>query len=143
MSELKCKLIFDGYWKEKNIINVPEQAGIYCVYTYTINEINKKQKLTIHKLVFIGFSENARSSVLQHETSGEFKKHQGDRQKICYSFAPLDKVHSEQVKLALIISLNPIANSDVVKKFDYDKTQISTEGQNNLIKSEIIVTKTM
>jgi hypothetical protein len=141
MPEKKFKLIFDGFWRDENIKKVPDKSGIYCVYSYSLDELNKKTKLKIHKLLYIGESDNANKSVSDHEKSKEFYKYAGDRQKICYSFAPLEKESRKIVRTALIITCNPQYNPEDIKKFVFDKTQISCEGQITLLKNEIIIEK--
>jgi hypothetical protein len=141
MAEQKFKLIFDGFWRDANIVKVPEKSGIYCAYTYTLDELNKKTKLTIHKLIFIGASDNANLTINGHEKSGEFHKYAGERQKICYSFAPLNKEFREIVKSALVVTHNPPANENDNKKYEFEKAQINIEGQNALLKREIIIEK--
>jgi len=141
MAEQKFKLVFDGFWKDANIVKVPDKSGIYCVYTYTLDELNQKTKMTIHKLVYIGATDNANLTVTAHEKSGEFVKYAGERQKLCYSFAPLNKEFREIVKSALVVTHNPPANTTDNKKFLFEKTQVNSEGQNSLLKREIIIEK--
>ena len=140
MAEKTYSLIFDGYWKDSSIAKVPEKPGIYCAYAYTLDELNKKTKLKIHSLVYIGVSDNANNSVMLHEKSKEFYKNlRGDMQKICYSFAPLDKASAEIVKSALVMAHNPPANSEVKKPFE--KIHITTSGQNAVLKKDIVIEK--
>jgi hypothetical protein len=139
MSEKTYSLIFDGYWKDLSIVKIPEKPGIYCAYTCSMDELNKKTKLKIHSLVYIGESDNANKSVNLHEKSNEFHKYLGDMQKICYSFAPLDKLSADVVKSALIMSHNPPANSEVKKPFE--KLHITCSGQCALLKKDIVIEK--
>ncbi|OHD16573.1 MAG: hypothetical protein A2086_03950 [Spirochaetes bacterium GWD1_27_9] len=139
MSEKQFKLVFDGYWKDASVSKVPEKSGIYCVYTGTIDVLNQKPKLMIHRLLFIGDSDNANVSVQNHEKSGDLRKYIGDRQILCYSFAPLEKEFRERVKLALIQTHNPPGNPITEKKYGYEKTIIKIEGQNTLLKKEVTI----
>jgi len=141
MAEKQFKLTFDGYWKDKSITKVPEKSGVYCVYTGTVDVLNQKSKFVIHKLAYIGDSDNANLTVSNHEKNGDFRKYIGDRQIICYSFAPLEKEFRERVKKALILSNSPIGNSLTVKSFEFDKTKISCDGQVSLLKKEITMEK--
>ncbi len=141
MAEKQFKLTFDGYWKDKGITKVPDKSGIYCIYAGSLDVLNQKSKLTIRKLLYIGDTDNASLTVNEHEKTGEFRKYLGDRQALCYSFAPLDKEFRERVKTALIFTNNPVGNLNLVKSFEFDKTKIICDGQVSLMKKEIVVEK--
>jgi len=65
MAEKTIKIDFDGYWRDENKGSIPAQSGVYCVYECTRNV--KEKNITIHKLIYIGESDDVKNRISGHE----------------------------------------------------------------------------
>lgn len=136
MSAQSYHLEFDGYWREPNRGGIPSQSGVYCVYTSTHNTGN--QTVSLHKLVYIGESENVRERIEGHEKLPDWRKHLQPSQQLCFSYAPITGGR-ERAEAAMIYRHKPPENTEYVDSFPYDRTTITTAGRNALLDQRFTV----
>ena len=87
MAEKTFNQEHDGYWREPNKNGLPKASGVYCVYECTHNTTAKT--VSIHKLIYIGESDNVHNRVANHEKTNDWKKHVRNGNVLCFSFTPI------------------------------------------------------
>ena len=124
---MTIKLTFNGYWREPNIGGIPAAAGVYCVYDCTQNA---DKTVALHKLIYIGESENARVRVQNHEKWNEWKRHA--RGQLCLSYAPIINERL-RVEAALIHHHKPPVNVECKHQFPFPTTTMMLDGTTALL----------
>ncbi|MBE6673602.1 MAG: GIY-YIG nuclease family protein [Ruminococcaceae bacterium] len=130
-------LNFDGYWREANKKGIPDKSGIYCVYTCTYNHDTKK--VTIHKLLYIGESNNVNDRINNHERLSDWKNALEKNQTLCYSFAPAINPDRERAEAALIYKHKPPMNDEYVNSFTYNDTSIILSGNTSKLVESFVI----
>ena len=133
-------LEFKGYYREVNKTSLPEQAGVYCVYTCKYNPTEKSVENLF--LIYIGESENIneRHKDENHEHYKDFKSYLESGETLCYSYAlvPNDE-DRKRCEAALIYEMQPPINEQSTETFNYPKTHITTSGRNSKLVKDFIV----
>lgn len=129
-------LEFDGYWREPNIGSIPAQSGIYCVYACKYNANEKT--VSLKRLIYIGESENVRERIAGHEKWPAWRRYLEAGQELCFNFGPIIRSRT-RVEAACIYEHKPPANTEYVDHFPYDRTTVTTSGQNALLKGQFTV----
>lgn len=116
-------LEFNGYWLDENRSSVPAEAGIYCVYTCS----RAPTGVRLHRLIYIGESENAQARINTHERRGDWERLLEPGQQLCYTFAPtLDRVRAE---CALVFLNKPPLNKECKSHFGHPETTVKVTGR--------------
>ena len=137
MAEQLFNQSFYGYWREPNKGSIPKISGVYCVYECTFNEAEKN--VTLHKLIYIGESEDVNERISNHEKHKDWEKHVRKGNQLCYNYTEVDSVHRERVEAAFINSHEPPENTGYRDNFPFDKTSINTSGRAALLKKTFTV----
>jgi hypothetical protein len=140
MAAQTYKIEFNGYWREENKAGVPDESGIYCVYTCTHNKQDKT--VTLHKLVYIGESDKVRTRISNHERQGDWESHLKSGQELCYSFGAIASVSRERCEAAMIFKHKPPENTEYVDSFPYDQTTINLSGRIEFLQTFFTVYRT-
>jgi len=140
MAEEEFSLKFDGYWIDVGKAGIPNESGIYCVYECTYNKSN--DKVTIHRLIYIGEADDVGDRIANHERRIDWDKHVRSGNTLCFSFAPFPKTNRDRVEAAMIFYHKPPENKEYKDSFPFDKTTINLDGKIILLKSHFIVLKT-
>lgn len=136
MTAQSYHLEFGGYWREPNRGGIPNQSGIYSVYTSTYNA--SAQTVSLHKLVYIGESENVRDRIEGHEKWPAWRRHLQLGQQLSFSYAPIAGGR-ERAEAAMIFRHKPPENDEYVDNFPYERTTITTAGRNALLAQRFTV----
>jgi hypothetical protein len=120
------KLEFKGYWREPNITGIPAQSGVFCAYTCTFFEAEKT--VTIHKLLYIGSSDDVRATVAANALLQSLQEYKDGTQQLCFSFAPVGPEGRERVEAALIHHHKPPGNTSDAEEFPFPKTTLELSG---------------
>lgn len=131
---------FDGYWREPNIGGIPSESGVYCVYSCIYNKT--EGTVSIHKLLYIGESEDVNNRIKNHEKWDDWKKELNKNEVICISFGSVNSNIRNRVEAALIFKHKPPVNTDFVNEFPFDKTTINTGGKNKKLETKFTVERT-
>lgn len=126
-----------GYWREPNKSGLPKKSGVYSVYECTHNVIDKT--VEIHKLIYIGESDNVNGRVAKHEKAESWKKHVRPGNVLCFSFTPVDDDYRERLEAAYINHHKPVENTEYVNNFPFHKTNVNTSGKTKYIESYFTV----
>jgi excinuclease UvrABC nuclease subunit len=126
-----------GYWTDNRKSGLPKASGVYFVYECFDSTSN--ESVTIHKLIYIGESDNVKGRVGDHEKTEDWKKHVRSGNTLCFSFTPVDDYYRERVEAAYINHHKPIENKEYVDNFPFPKTHIITTGANILISNSFTV----
>ncbi|MGQ1947965.1 GIY-YIG nuclease family protein [Geofilum sp. OHC36d9] len=137
MAEQTFNQEHDGYWREPNKSGLPKESGVYFVYECTHNVADKT--VTIHKLIYIGESDNANNRVANHEKTDDWKKHVRQGKVLCFGFTPVDDYSRVRVEAAYINHHKPVENTECVNNFPFHKTNVNTSGKNKFIDSSFTV----
>lgn len=140
MAEQTFNQSFEGYWREENKSGIPNQSGIYCVYECTHNV--KEKTVSIHKLIYIGESDDVRKRISNHEKLKEWEKHVKTGNELCYSFSNVNGISRNRVEAAFIFRHKPPVNVEYKYSFPFDKTIIKTDGHKALLDSFFVVNRT-
>ncbi len=141
MTEKTISLKFGGYWRDKNSGGIPNDPGIYLVYTCTYNR--EADSVTLHRLIYIGEAAEARDRVQGHEKRPDWKRYLKQGQELCYSFAPIANPDRERGEAALIYQHKPPANEEYTDSFPFDDTTVISSGRRELITPSFTVRKTV
>jgi len=140
MAEQSFTVTFYGYWGEKAISGIPQESGIYCVYTAVKN--TAENTVSLKKLIYIGESENVNDRIKNHEKWDDWKKKLSNGETIYFSFAPVGSSFRCRVEAAFIFKHKPPVNTEYVNSFPFDKTTITTQGETALLSSLFTVNRT-
>jgi len=140
MAEKTITIEFDGYWRDKNKDSLPAKSGIYCVYECTHNV--QEKTVSIHKLIYIGEAENVNSRVANHEKYGDWIKHVGKGNELCFSFGGVGSTDRSRAEAAMIFKHKPPENDEYVYSFPFDSTTISLSGKTALLNTHFKVNRT-
>ncbi|MBA7493792.1 hypothetical protein ES702_04357 [subsurface metagenome] len=140
MAERKFNIEFDGYWREKNKGSVPSRSGVYCVYECTYNA--DTDKVSIHKLIYIGEAGDVNKRIADHEKWDEWKEYVRSGNELCFSFAYVESSDRDRVEAALIFKHKPPANDEYKDSFPFDKTTISSSGKTVFLNTYFTVERT-
>ncbi len=136
MPSATYNLKFDGYWREMNSASIPDESGIYCVYTcdYDVTAGG----VSIDQLIYIGEAEKVRNRIKDHERKSDWEKSLKIGQELCYSFAPIVSGR-ERAEAALINRRKPKYNTEHKDNFSYDETNVETSGRKAELSSSFSV----
>ena len=129
-------LEFKGYWPESNKNFIPKQSGIYCVYTCKCDA--EEKKVEIHKLLYIGESENVYVRIQNHNRLSDWIKELRYGEELCYSFAPITSADRERVEAALIFKHQPPLNEEHRNHFIYNDTKMILSGKIKFLNKNFI-----
>lgn len=127
MANKTFSVSFEGYWREEDKDSVPAKSGVYCVYECTYN--SKSDKVSIHKLIYIGEARDVRDRVKNHEKKPLWKKHVRSGNELCYNFGDVESAYRDRVEAAFIYKHKPPENTEYVDKFPFDDTTIEASGE--------------
>ncbi|AKN32334.1 hypothetical protein Ccar_16275 [Clostridium carboxidivorans P7] len=131
---------FRGYWRESDVAGIPSESGVYCVYECTYNKNN--DTVGIHKLIYIGESNNVNGRIANHEKWEDWRKEVAKANEICISFGQVDSTYRERVEAALIYHHQPAVNTECMEGFNYDRTTINTSDCNAKLSANFTVERT-
>lgn len=120
-------LAFNGYWRDVNNAGIPNQSGVYLVYTCTYSP--QAKKVTLHKLIYIGESKQVRDRIQGHEKRLKWNAHLSTGQELCFSFAPVPSPDRQRAEAALIFYHKPPVNDEYKNSFPFDDTTVSSTGR--------------
>ena len=139
MAEKTITIEFDGYWRDENKDGLPAQSGVYCVYECT--HIVEKNNITIHKLIYIGESENVKKRVAEHEKYENWLKHVRKGNELCFSFGGVGEIDRSRAEAAMIFKHKPPKNDEYVDSFPFDRTTMSLSGKTALLNTYFTVNR--
>lgn len=131
---------FNGYWIEPNKGSMPDESGIYVVYSCVYNQ--EEKNVSLKKLIYIGESENVRTRVGNHERLEDWKKHLKSGEVLCYTFGKVSVASRERCEAALIFKHKPTENTEHVDSFGFDQTTISLSGKTHSLTCNFTVSRT-
>ena len=139
MAEQSFNQSFNGYWREPNKGSLPKESGVYCVYECTFNEA--QNNISVHKLIYIGESENVNERISEHERLKDWEKHVRKGNQLCYSITEVDGTNRERVEAAYINAHKPPENTEYRDDFPFDMTSVETIGKAALLQKSFVVKK--
>lgn len=131
---------FDGYWRDVNKGSVPDKSGIYCVYECTHNAPEKT--VTLHRLIYIGESEDVRARLANHEKYPDWSRYVRQGNTLCFSFGAVGAVDRERAEAALIVKHNPPVNTEYINAFPFDQTTMALAGEIQSLHANFTVVRT-
>lgn len=140
MAEQTFNQTFEGYWREQAKGGIPSKSGIYCVYECTHNV--QDNTVNIHKLIYIGESENVNQRIANHEKQKDWEKHIRQGNVLCYAFSAVESYSRLRVEAAFIYRHQPPVNTEYTDNFPFDKTIVKSEGKIALLKDFFVVNPT-
>jgi excinuclease UvrABC nuclease subunit len=140
MAEKTISITFDGYWRDEKKESIPKESGVYCVYECTHNV--QEKTVTIHKLIYVGESDNVNDRIVNHEKYEDWLKHVQRGNELCFSFGGVVSTDRARAEAAIIFKHKPPENDEYVDSFPFDKTTMSLSGQTALLDSSFVVNRT-
>ena len=139
MAEKSYTLDFDGYWLEPNWGELPTASGIYCIYACTFD--SKKNTVSIRQLLYVGESGDVRARVPEKPRTRRDKwaKELKRGEELCASCAKVPSANRDRVEAATIYQHKPLCNVEYINHFPWDKTTVSTSGENSELAERFIV----
>jgi hypothetical protein len=126
MAAKTISLIFDGYWTEEEISEIPKQSGVFVVYECTKGGLEKS--FFLEKVIYIGESGNVNERIAKHRKWSLWRKH-CDGQQICFSCAHVPNPDRKRSEAALIHKHKPPVNDGYVAKFPFAETTMNLSGK--------------
>jgi len=140
MAEQSFNVSIQGYWREKNKSGIPTHSGVYFVYEAAYNDRN--DKVSLHKLVYIGEAANVRERITDHEKYDDWLKHIRAGNELCYSSGSVESIYRERVEAAYIFKHKPPENTEYKNNFPFDTTTIKSTGKTALLNTNFTVHRT-
>ena len=130
LAEKSYALTFKGYRREKYWKGLPEISGIYCVYACKFDP--DKETVAIRQLLYIGESDNIRKRIPEEPKKRRdvWAKELLSGEELCVSRAEVRSADRSRVEAALIYHHKPPCNTEYVDNFPFDKTTVTTSGDN-------------
>ena len=134
MDEYPYWLNFQGYWLEEHQQYVPNESGVYCVYSCEFDSVSNT--VNLKDLIYIGNSENVQDRIAKQTQSQNWHEKLSNGDKLCYSFAPvypLSFSNDQEVASALLLNLIaelPKCNDKIPLLPDDFKANLTTVGAN-------------
>ena len=129
-----------GYWRDKNKSGIPKHSGVYFVYEGSYNPHN--DKVTLHRLIYIGESEDVNDRIQNHEKYGEWKKYVSVGRELCFSTGEVAGIYRERVEAAFVFEHKPPVNTEYKNSFPFDQTTIVSTGMTRLLNTNFTVYQT-
>lgn len=119
----KYDLEFNGYYLSAD--DLPEETGVYLVYTCVYNESAKN--VTLKRLLYIGKSQktdntNIRKEVNQHVDNGRFDSSIKEGEQLCFSYALCDGRSLDVVENSLIFMQSGLINKTLLYSFRHESS---------------------
>tara|TARA_R110000868_G_scaffold320692_3_gene581619 strand:- start:1149 stop:1595 length:447 start_codon:yes stop_codon:yes gene_type:complete len=130
----------DGYWRETAVSGMPSHSGVYFVYVGSYNA--STQKVTLHKLIYIGESGDVKNRITNHEKWEDWSKHVGRDQELWFSTGYVEYSNRVRVEAAYINKHKPVENEEYKHNFPFDDTTISSSGDTALLNTYFTVYNT-
>lgn len=116
-------LEFKGYYLSPD--KLPEETGIYLVYTCIYNDAT--DKVTLKRLLYIGKSQktentNLRKEVNQHVDNGRFDSSIKEGEQLCFSYALCDGRSLDVVENSLIFMQSGLINKTLLYSFKHESS---------------------
>jgi len=140
MAAKTISLQFKGYRRDKNRDGIPDESGIYLVYTCTYNP--EPDTVTLHRLIYIGESAEVGKRIRNHPLRPTWQKYLGQGEELCYSFALVANPDRERGEAALIFYKKPPVNEEYKDSFPYDQTTMKCTGMCEFIPASFTVERT-
>ena len=141
MAEKTISINFDGYWRDEKKSGIPETSGIYCVYECTYN-VQEKTIKKIHKLIYVGESDNANDRIAKHEKYKDWIKHVRQNNELCFSFGGVGSADRARAEVAIIFKHKPPENTEYKYSFPFDKTTMLLSGETKRLHTNFTVNRT-
>jgi hypothetical protein len=142
MSAKSYFLNFEGYWRESEILTIPNYSGVYCVYT--CRHQSERNLVSIRSLVYIRGAEDVGASIANAENLSVWRKHLREGEELCFSLAPVEPSELARVEAGLIFHHKPPQDSEYQDSFPFEPTTvINTSGRNYQLDGLCVVRKTL
>lgn len=132
-------LEFKGYYREAKKDSIAPVSGVYCVYSCVYNR--EEDTVSIKKLLYIGESDNVHDRIANHDRLDDWLDGLSSGQTLCYSYAKASSDDRERAEAALIFKIQPPFNTEHMKEFIYEDTEIKTSGRKYLLPESFTVKK--
>lgn len=140
MAEKTISIKFDGYWLDRNKGGIPQQSGVYCVYECTFNV--QANTVDIHKLIYVGESDNVNDRIANHEKYDNWLKHVRQGNELCFSFGGIGSTDRDRAEAAIIFKHKPPENDEYTDSFPFDTTTMSLSDKVALLNTYFTVYRT-
>jgi hypothetical protein len=142
MSSKLYFLTFEGYWRETEISTIPNNSGVYCVYT--CRHQSERNLVSIRSLIYIKGAEDVGASIANAENLSVWRKHLREGEELCFSLAPVEPQELPRVEAGLIFHHKPPQDSEYQDSFPFEPTTvINTSGRNYQLDELCVVHKTL
>lgn len=113
-------LDFNGYYLSTE--SLPEETGVYLVYTCVYNK--STDKVTLKRLLYIGKSlktenTNLRNEVKQHVDNERFTQYIGEGEQLCFAYTLCDGRSLDVVENGLIFMQKGLINKNLLYNFNH------------------------
>ncbi|MCK5677030.1 MAG: hypothetical protein KAH72_00950 [Flavobacteriaceae bacterium] len=129
-----------GCWRDKNKSGIPKHSGVYFVYVASYNQSD--DKVTLHRLIYIGESENVNDRIQNHEKYNEWKKYVSAGRELCFSTGEVEGNYRERVEAAYVFKHKPPVNTEYKNSFPFDQTIIVSTGMTSYLNTNFTVYRT-
>lgn len=131
-------LHFEGYWLDAYKTEIPQEAGIYCVYACEPMALGKIAVL--REIIYIGASDHVGMSIvsMDEERRREWETQLREGETLCYSFAAADEADISCALSAMVHHHRPICNR-VEGDFGFADTKVEIIGEHELLDESFVI----
>ena len=133
-------IIIDGCWSDIYKGSVPKHSGVYFVYECTHNK--EEKTVSIHRLIYIGESDNVNDRIANHEKHDDWMKHVRKGNTLCFLIGPVSTAYRERVEAAFIFKHKPPENEEYIDSFPFDQTTVNSSGITRILNTSFTVNRT-
>ncbi len=137
MAYKEINIEFKGYRRKPKISSLPDESGVYCVYTCTYDK--QEKTVSLRSLLYIGESEDINDRIGNHERWDDWEDELDDDEVICFSYATLSANIRKRAEAALIYKHEPPLNTEFIDSFPFDETKITTSGKSKFLATSFVI----
>ncbi len=140
MAAKTYNIIIHGCWSDVIKGSVPKHSGVYFVYECTHNK--EEKTASIHRLIYIGESDDVNDRIANHEKHDDWIKHVRNGNTLCFSIGPVQTADRERVEAAYIFKHKPPENEEYIDNFPFDQTTVNSSGITKKLNTRFTVNRT-
>ncbi|KAA0014314.1 hypothetical protein F0A17_01275 [Billgrantia pellis] len=118
-----------GYWDEDSLREVPDDAGIYCVFRATRG--SESQEREVKQLLYVGEHRNVRYALQHHPDKETWRDVLEPGETLWYSMGLCSHANRERLLAAMIHAHKPRFNgtSEYLDRFPFPETSVHLYGK--------------
>jgi excinuclease UvrABC nuclease subunit len=131
---------FEGYWRDVNSGGIPNDSGVYAVYTATYD--SQKGTVFLTRLLYIGEAGAVGDRIRNHERREDWRNQLRLGEVLCFSLGRVNATIRNRAEAALIFEHKPPLNTSCIEEFTYESTTMVLSGDHSFLEPRFTVEPT-